>query len=69
MPLIRVLPMGSRKKSYFLNGSVIKALPPTPLELNGSLNVFYKFKKNPKSYFFLIASPPHLNGTTSIKKK
>ena len=29
-------PRGSRKKSSFLNGSAIKALPPPPIELNGS---------------------------------
>ena len=32
---------GRRKKSYFLNGSAIKASPP----LNGSRNFFNKFNK------------------------
>ena len=38
--------LGKQKKSYFLNGKAIMALPTPPLELNGRLN-----QGNKKNFF------------------
>ena len=42
---------GSRKKSHFLNGWAIKALPPTPLGLNGNSILSYFYHKKSGNRF------------------
>ena len=63
---------GSRKNNYCLDGSAIKALPPPPLELNGSRNFFNKLKSPQKYNFSLMASPlsppPPLLMALSLRK-
>ena len=51
---------GSRKnkKRVFLKGSTIKALPPSPFELNGSWNLFLWIKKKFKNKYFVLNAKP-----------